>query len=74
MSNRLKSVKFWAYIIQWWIIMLFGILVIIFPKIVSWIVWLSFILAGLNAIAYGFRFKEERKVKVQDYEEVEIEN
>gem|GEM_PF-2684897 len=48
-------------------------MVIIFPKIVSWIVGLSFILAGLNAIAFGFTFKEKRTAKVQEYEEVEVE-
>lgn len=73
MSNRFSSIRFWAFMIQWWIIILFGILVIIFPKIISWIVGISFVLAGLNAIAYGFKFKEERKAKVQDYEEIEIE-
>jgi len=72
MSGRFSSVRFWAFMIQWWIIILFGISVIIFPKIVSWIVGFSFILAGLNAIVYGFRFKEKRTVKVQDYEEVEL--
>jgi hypothetical protein len=54
----------------WFLMVLFWVIVIIFPDIIAYLVWWFLVFIGLNILFFRFYFKKNTKTNKESYVEV----